>query len=199
MSWRNHRHTQAEYHTFKAKYLRERMPHRWADPTSIRTTCTTCGAKYTAVRAAGQRCPKRRRPNRYRIHLQRAWLAWRAERPKAPTMDGKGILAQLETIEEETKRAAWQTPHDDRWWKYSREARRYRRLMCAWWALPASETSRALDGRQTSGGGDGLGWITAGRNRLLKQARASGQRVLTIKGCTYTFNDQVFPELRASV
>lgn len=178
------RHTTAERTQWEKDWLRQRMPHIWADPTSTRTTCTICHAKYTLTRAAGQRCPKRRKPNRWRMHLQRAWVDWHAEKPKAPTMDGKGILAQLRELEAETRRST----ADDRWWKYSREARRYRRLMSAWWMLPASQTTLALADETRGKGGDAdrSGWITAGRNRLVKRARENQQLILQVKGCTYT-------------
>jgi len=185
----HHRHTQADRNAFERDYLRTRMPHIWQDATGD-LTCYHCHVRYTAHRAAGQRCPKRHKPNRWRVHLRRAWTRENATRRIAPKMDGPGILAQLQTIEQGIHRPS--TLHDDRWWKYNREARRYRRLMSAWWALPSAETSRALCGHRDEGRAPSTGWMTTGRNRLIKQARETGQRTFVVKGCTYTLFDGAF-------
>lgn len=180
-SWGRRLSPNAERAQWEKRYLRERMQHHWA-PAADPTACTCCGLKYTLHRS-DQACPQRRRPNRYRIHMARAWCRAKAEIPQRPAMDGPGILAQLRAIEAEIKH----TTGDDRWWKYSREARRYRRLLAAWWQLPARETTAALGPElRAATEPSRTGWITAGRNKLLKRAASTGQLSFSVEGCHYT-------------
>lgn len=187
--------TKAEHETFKRRYLAERIPHVWG--TEAPTRCTYCNRKFGPK--AGDVCPARRKPGRWKMHCSRAWMhaQYPTEIPKVRT--ATWIRQQMAEIEQRARyrtldgpkrgkyRMTYTCPSEEAWWKFSREARRYRRLLSQWWALPASETTRAL-------AGEGSGWpdrwggvLTRGRNKLIKQVRETQHRTVRDGETVYTF------------
>jgi hypothetical protein len=178
------------YSTFKAQWLRERMGHVWTNTSP--TVCMHCGAKYSA-RTGPQVCRKRRKPNRWKVHAHRAYI--RAQCGQKPVKrDGTFILTQIQDLERNAKqqlydsrgtaRGAYVRIEDEqRWWKYSRDARRYRKLLSAYWALPTHELPPATGGASWPSSA----WLTRGRRQLLKEAKQKQVRTLHKDGCVYTF------------
>lgn len=188
------RWTKADTDKHQRDYLRERMPHRWG--TEAPTVCTRCGRKYSRHTGA-ERCKQRRKPNRWRVHWRRALTRDQVRRSdpagEAPTT-GRAILRAIERCEHAAKglsdeRAGRYLRFEDEqaWWKFSRPARRYRRLLALWWRLPAAETTRALAG--TSGGHPDrwAGGFTRGRRKLVEQVRKTQARTVQHGPTTYTF------------
>lgn len=185
------RWTKRERDAFTAAWLRERRPHDW--DTGSPTRCRRCGAKY-GKQAAGRACQKKRKPNRWRLHLQRAIL--RAQYPPRTTpvvRNADWILCQLRSIAQivrtdgrylSREHGGRFDPEDPRHWKYHRIARRYRALLRAWWALPAVP-AHVFDTETV--GGSGSGWWKAGRTRLIKRVLREQRRIVQDGDTVYTF------------
>lgn len=190
------RATKAEQDEHRRQWLAERIGHSWAVEGKFTEDkrCTHCQRKYG--KAAGLLCPKRKKPNRWRLHWSRAWRGRDRTFEKSEWTSGTWILKQIRVCEQCIKNRqvdlTWNRPsinaYDDRHWKYLRLFRYHRRLMRTWWALPASETSRALSGAADGFGRVNDGWITRGKNRLLAEARRQGTLHLVIGETHYHLN-----------
>ncbi len=173
------RQTKRERDQFEARWLRERMPHRWSDAAP--TICVTCGAKYTAAQV-GKRCPKRRRPNRWRMHCNRAQYNLRESKP-ADLYTAAWWLREITEVRREVKRIPELQPDHPRYgsfWTYHKLARRYRKALRELWRstsqapIPDDSPNRGIDGA-----------MTAARNKLLRQAKRDQSRVIQVQGCKY--------------
>lgn len=83
-------------------------------------------------------------------------------------------------------------PDEQAWWKYSRDARRYRAYLRLWWTLPASETSYALRGLSNGYSSRWEGLFTRGRNKLIAKVRETQRHELREGETIYTF----YPDAR---
>jgi hypothetical protein len=182
--------TQREQAAFEAKWLVQRMPHAWSEDAPTR--CTRCGAKFSPT-SQGRRCPKRRKPNRWRVHLRRALHIAMYTPDHRPKDLGTAAywLRELSYIRGEIKRVPELQPDHPRfgqYWKYHRLARRHRRALRELWRLPV--VGLADEGIPAD---RWAGSLTAARNKLLREARATQARRITRGGCVYTFRaDAVF-------
>ena len=185
------RWTKREEDNFKKRWLRERMPHQWS--TDAPTRCIRCGVKFSAksgVLQHARACPKRRRPNRWRMHLDRALMAAKYNPEGCPAHLGtpgtaQYYLQQLAEVRHAIKRIPELQPDHsrfDQYWKYHRLARRHRRALRELWNLPAQPPIP-----DTNPPDKWAGQITRQRNELLKEARRTQARQIRRAGCTYTF------------
>ena len=173
------RWTQVEVNDFTRDWLAERIGHVFA-PGANR--CTHCGRKFG--RNAGVLCPKRRKPNRWKLRLRRALRQAKGPEQLPVTRDPAWVLVQLAEIASEVK---WLRPavlDHPGFWKYHRLARRHRALLRLWWTFPT--VPLPVDDSPLSGGAS-MGALTARRNRLLAKVLATGAPVQQDQGCTYTF------------
>lgn len=178
------RGTKAEIDAFTRRWLLERQAHTWGE--EVPTRCTRCGVKYSR-QATARVCKARRRPNRWRVHLRRAWHRAQCPpegRPKdlhTPAWWGRELAA----IRAEVRRVPELQPDHPRYgafWQYHRLARRYRRALRELWKLPSPPN--LSDGSPPD---RWSGTITRQRNELLKEARRTQARVIVRKGCKYVF------------
>lgn len=182
--------TKRETDQFSAKWLRERMSHEWTETAP--TVCRRCGVKFSAksgVLQHARACGKRRRPNRWRMHLDRAILRAKYPREGCPAHLGTPgtaayYLHQIAEIRHAIKRVAELQPDHPRfavYWKYHRLARRHRRALRELWRLPSPAPIRE-DARPDTAGGV----LTRQRNELLREARRTQARTIRRGGCVYT-------------
>jgi hypothetical protein len=118
----------------------------------------------------------------------------RAQYPPQPPIkrDGAWILNELRELERWAKdlrydssghrRPVYRTD-EGQWWKFSRDARRYRKLLAEWWALPNNQV-RAMPTPATPDRWSGT-W-TRKRNELIKRAKTEQRREYRDGECTYT-------------
>lgn len=181
------RRTSKEIQLFQRRWLFERMPHDWDDAAPTR--CRRCGVKF-GPQAAKRICPKRRKPNRWRMHCQRAMYTLRQQRPQ-DLHTPAWWLRELSAIRGEVKRIPELQPDHPRYgafWQYHKLARRYRRALREIWRVPGPLATSDDLPPDTFGGA-----VTRRRNALLREARETQRAVIRVKGCTYTFHvDAVF-------
>jgi len=138
--------TKAELADSQRAYLEPRCGHTWKFDDKGVVRCADCGRKQG--KNAPWRCPKKQKPNRWRMHWQRGSYAPPAQncehcRTFAGTprqLDGHmrtehaafWIAARLAELEREAKHVSRQ---DVRSWQYHPVAVEYRKLLREWWAL----------------------------------------------------------------
>jgi len=175
--------TRAECREFETSWLVDRIGHEFAGSPSRGKHCER---KYG--RNAGRLCPKRRKPGRWRLHCRRALLA--AQYPhEIPKRDAAWLLTEIREIERQSKYLRYSDkrhatmPSEEAYWKFSRDARRYRRYLAQWWTLSA--VSRVVENERTP---DRWGPIfTRGRNKLIKRVQAEQVNEIRDGGTVYTF------------
>ena len=152
--YRHRRPTKAERARAEREYLRERMPCVYVDQPLVgrqrkpRQACRWCGRPKVEARwpVHRQPCPRRRRPNRWRIHFSREQAAARnAEerlRERREPLDVR-MMRELRKLEDEAK---WlqADPMDCRLWAFHPVPRRYRRLVKRLWTMPLSTEAAYL-------------------------------------------------------
>lgn len=132
------------------KYLEARMAHEWEPAGRAYRRCTRCGKRQKVgarCRRYGQRtgnpkdylCPKRNRPNRWRLHFRRELTRVERSRQKIDPMDVR-LMKELWILEA----AAKQLPQDVRTWAGHPVARRHRRIVRRLWTMPLSTEAAAL-------------------------------------------------------
>lgn len=82
-------------------------------------------------------------------------------------------------------------PDEQTFWKFSRSARRYRRLMKDWWNLPAAAL-RSVPISTVRTGRDTWSSIPRKRAALIAQVQRTGRAIVVDGGCTYRF----YPDAR---
>lgn len=133
-----------EYH--EQQYLKSRLGCQWEalKPGGVMRTCKHCGRRskgWSAVPAWRRRdvrraeellCPKRKKPHRWRLAYRRWVVRQQAElNPRRP-WDAAGLMTEILACEA----AAARLPQTMENWAGHPIARRYRRLVRRWWALP---------------------------------------------------------------
>lgn len=177
--------TKADQAKFLRQYLDARMTCSWSHTLPVK--CTRCGRKYPDRAKREGRCKARRKPNRWRQHYRHALTIEQYPRERI-VFDATYLLRLMRELEREIKRLGLESL-DTRAWKYHPKVALHRRLVRRWWTMPAAETSAALYGKHPvfgCGESDG-GWMTRGRNKLIKRVLAEKSRVIQDSGCTYTF------------
>lgn len=120
--------------------------------------------------------------------------AIKQEREDAKLSVGERLLRELRKIETDVawiEKAGIDQPSDV-WNVTAPEAIRYRELVKAIWALPASDFTAAYyhgDGINTHDAPSKLGWLTRGRNKLIARVRLSGERIIKDGQTTFRFYD----------
>lgn len=224
-----YRMTRSERQKWEQDWLRERMKHEWIDDGAKGVTiCKHCGCRWTKARAEGASrkgyrrkrggytwstsiaapaCPKRRKPNRWRLHWRRELMRLQCAKDD-PTMTAKRILMMLRDCEEYAKKKIWDLHGrqyvsrdltDQQYWAYAPVARIHRNLMKRWWTMPSIDVWTALDRVSSERrGARGSSWWTRGRNKIIKRALATGERTWTEGGTTYRLLEDAQVLQRAS-